>query len=165
MHLHVFSKVLLVWWWKWQAQKEQILALPTSRVLLRDKKDFELSLLQATPEAVISLRNEMSSDTVKMLKDSYPRTLRQCQGTLGSSKRDQRKVPWDLASWLLSLKDLLDTTLRMIIKYSGVKYFKWYAGFESSLCLSIWLNKEGHSLLCRESVCGCVCTCKHSPHF
>lgn len=66
----------------------QILALLTSGVLMRGKKktSSELLLLQATPEAVISLCNEISSDVVKTLKDSWPRALLQCQDTLVSSR-------------------------------------------------------------------------------
>lgn len=112
---------------------------------------FELSLLQATPEGVISLCNEMSSDMVKTLEDA--RTLCQHQETSASAKREQCKVLWELLSWLLSINDWLDTILVMVKKYSEVKYFKWYADFESSLCLIIWLNGEGHSFLYRECVC------------
>lgn len=48
---------------------------------------------------------------------------------------------------MLNIKDLLDTTLRMIMKYSRVKYFDCYADFESSLYLGIWLNREDHNSL------------------
>lgn len=102
----------------------------------------------------------MSSDMVKTQKDSYARTRYQCQDTLASSEQEQHRVRWDVASWLLNIKDLLDTTLRMIMKYSRVKvYFDWYADFESSLSLGIWLNREDLNSLAESKY---VCACKYS---
>lgn len=61
------------------------------RPFTRQKRpSAELSLLQATPEGVISLCNEMSSDMVKALEDAC--TLCQHQETLASAKREQCKV-------------------------------------------------------------------------
>lgn len=55
----------------------------------------ELLFLQAAPEAVISLCNEMSNDMVKTQKDSCAPTFCQCQDPLASSEQEQCRACWE----------------------------------------------------------------------